>query len=181
MNVISSRKVLALNDGQDIFDRIKHLRRKIHFSQENIDTAKNTLDNAENEDEYNRIKEHIRHLEDIHAEFVTELNNLETPYSSRGSHGSRKEEIDKYGFTLTNHAVQRYNMRFTPYYTRDQLMSVLAKMGLGSKVNHNRHLEIELRPNFIVAFERGGVISTFRYRPEYYQQPNPPKVNIGVV
>ncbi len=172
--IISYRQIFA---SQDFNDKLKALRRRRFFIEENIKTSKDRLKMAKNEDEYRAIEDHIKVLEMDAADITDEVDRLESNTYWRQA---QLEDIKKYGFSMSQHAVEQYNSRFKPYLIREQLMEFLRKLGLGEKLNGNTHQLIELKPNFKVAVERG-VVTTFKYNDDYYQGPNTPKFDLGAL
>lgn len=174
MKIISSRQVIGSGEFND---KLKLLRRKRFFLEENIQTSRERMKQAKNEDEYRKIEDHIKILQMDIADLSDEIEQLE---GSTHWRILQLEEIKTHGFSISGHAVNQYNARFKPYLTREQLIEFLKKLGLPQKLNGNVHQLIELKPNFRVAVERG-IITTFKYNDNYYQGPSTPKFDLGAL
>lgn len=174
MNIVSFRQVFG---SQEYNDKLKSLRRRRFFIEENLKTSKDRLAKAKSEDEYRTISDHIKVLEMDVADITDEIDHLE---GSTFWRVRQLEDIKKYGFSISGHAVEQYNARFKPYLVRDQLIELLRRMGLGDKINNSAHQLVELKPNFKVAVERG-VVTTFKYDDNYYRGPNTPRFDLGVI
>lgn len=174
MKIISFRQPYI---SGDLESKLKTLRRRRYFTEENLRSSQERLKHAKNEDEYYEIVKHIKTLEISIAEIADEINKLESPTAWRAQQLS---EINKYGFSITTHAVQQYNSRFNPYLTRDQFMELLHKSGLGYKMSGNIHQLINLKQNFWVAVEHK-IVTTVKYDPDYYKGPDTPKFDLGAI
>lgn len=174
MNVVSSRQATA---SQEFNDKLKSLRRRRFFLEENLKTSRENLEKANNEEDYRKIGDHIKVLQMDIAELTDEIDDME---GSTHWRITQLQEINNHGFSISGHAVNQYNARFKPYLTRDQLIEFLKRLGLREKLNGNVHQLIQLRPNFRVAVERK-VVTTFKYDDNYYQGPNTPKFDLGAL
>jgi len=173
MNIVSFRNIFS---SKDFNDKLKSLRRRRYFTEENIKTSKGRLKLAKSEEEYDAISDHIKILELDAAEIADQIDDLEGSTSWRAE---QIEEIKNYGFSISSHAVIQYNERFEPQLNREQLMSLLKQLGLGKKIDGNTHQLIQLKQNFRVAIEHG-VVTTFKYDDNYYHGPQTPKFDLGV-
>jgi hypothetical protein len=163
--------------SQDFDGKLKTLRRRRYFTEQNINTSKERLKHAKNEEEYKQISDHIKTLEISAADIVDKIEKLEGPTTWRAE---QLAEVNKYGFSVTGHAVQQYNMRFKPYLIKEQLMEFLAKVGLKEKINGEPHQLINLKPNFWVAVEHK-IVTTVKYDSDYYKGPETPRFDLGAI
>jgi len=90
-----------------------------------------------------------------------------------------REEFQRYGFILTQHALDQYNLRFENL-SKEQLRQKLIELGLPEKIKQLsanlpetmqgiRHENIKLTDNFYVAVEDKKV-TTVLYEKEYYKE-----------
>ena len=142
------------------------------------------LAGAKNQEQASKIHIEISKIDEELARITTQIRKHEDleDKSVPGRAERRKienEEIRTIGFSVPQHAQLRYNERFTPYLTREQLVEVLKKMGLSSKIKGEDHEIIKLADNFHVAVEDHKVI-TFRFNNDYYKKynGNPPKFEL---
>lgn len=174
MKIISSRHI---ESSQQFNDKLKELRRRRYFLEENIESSKKRLERASSEDEYRKISDHIKVLQMDVADITDEINSMEGATHWRIL---QLKEIEDNGFSMSSHAVSQYNSRFKPYLTRDQLIEYLKRLGLPGKINGSVHQLIQLKPNFRVAVERS-IVTTFKYDDSYYSGPNTPKFDLGAI
>ena len=173
--IISFRQIFA---APDLNEKLKALRQRRYFTDENIKTSKEKLSNAKDEDEYRQILDHIRTLEINAAQIADDIEQLESPTYWRAQ---QLEDIKKYGFSLSGHAVDQYNSRFLPYLTREQLIEFLKKLGLKEKMGADKtHQIIQMKPNFRVTVEHG-IVTTLKYDEDYYHGGREAKFNLGAI
>jgi hypothetical protein len=167
MIIISFRSVIALDPKyKSLEDKLKEVQRRYRYVTQAIEIQENYLKNATDEDEYRKIEAYIERLKRDAAEMKADIEKMKGTFTSFDHIGVEKE---KYGFSMSVHGQDRYNQRFTPYLTRDQLFEVLSGLGLNKKITGDNSQAIRLLPNFVVVVTNREVV-TFLYDEENKDQ-----------
>jgi hypothetical protein len=174
MIIISFRSIIALDPKyKTLEDKLKDTQKRYRYVTQAIEIQQNYLQNASSEDEYRKIEKYIQQLKQEAAEMKLDIESMKSSFTS---FDYIQDEKDKFGFSMSVHAQDRYNQRFSPYLTREQLFELLKKLNLGQRISGDNSQGIRLLPNFIVVVTNREVV-TFLYDQENKDQQT--KHNIG--
>lgn len=160
MIIISFRSLKALdNKYKSLEEKMKESQRQYRYVTQAIEIQSVYLEKASDEDEYSKVSKYLDSLKRQAAELKMEIEQMKSKFTSSDQ---IEEDKSKFGFSMSAHAQDRYNQRFTPYLNRAQLFGALQKLGLGQKIKNDNSQGIKLLPNFIVVVANHEVV-TFLY------------------
>jgi len=180
---ISKREPIVAFDFRQIRNLLLELRMKRNNVIYKMRDLRDGISSANTEEAYDKLNIDLKSLEDSYLDFVRQIKQNEMMEDLSPERAQRRvveeREIKEFGFSLVEHADERYNERFLPYMTRSQLFEFLKNLNLKDKIRDEAHEIIKLKPNFWVAVEDFKVI-TFRFDKKYYDEfnGNPPKIDL---